>query len=193
MKKNLDNFIRSLDVPILRNVECEKEWCYDNYSDCVTEALAYHCSNSFVSEYLKFQISQIIHQGYVLFGETPFAVPVRVIYEAMERVVKGGDGRGRLKNISNSLETEVLHIHCGQSSCITENWVNHARKTKLTNQAFTQDVVYKSLISSLSKPNKTGEWLVYSKSNNGIKFWCIWLHSAGDEQLIRIIRDCQCA
>lgn len=184
---NIDQLIRSLDVPICRDLMREQSWCYDKYSDQVDEALDFHCDKASTSDYLKTQISQMIHQGYVLFGRNPFATPVRSIYETMGIVVNGADGRGKLKNVSNAVGFEVLHSHFGQSSCIIENWVNYARKTKLVNQSPSHEVVYENLISSLSKPNKTGEWLVYSKTDSGIKFWCIWLHIAGDDQLIKVI------
>lgn len=182
-----DKFIRSLDVQIRRDVERENNWCHEKYAGEVDGALEFHCNKATVSEYLKNQISQMIHQGYVLFGSNLFATPVRSIYETMRNVVNGDNGRGKLKRISNVVGYEVFHTHFAQSSCIIENWVNHARKAKLDHQPFTHEVAYENLISSLSKPDKTGEWLVYSKTESGIKFWCIWLHLAGDDQLIKVI------
>ena len=189
----MDEFIRSLDVPICRDLDREKSWCFDNYSKQINEALKFHCSKAAVSDYLKKQISQMMHQGYVVFGDTPFSTAVRNIYEAMEGVVNGDTGRGRLNNISNGVGFEVFHSHFGHSSCIVENWVNYARKTSLASQSYTCQGVYENLVASLSKSKKTGEWLVYSKFNNAIKFWCIWLHpvnkSTTDEQLIRLINQ----
>lgn len=191
----MDELIRSLDVPICRDLDREQTWCFDEYSEQVNESLDFHCSEAITSDYLKNQISQMIHQGYVLFGDTTFATPVRNIYEVMEGVVNGSYGR-KLRNISNGIGFEVLHSHFGHSSCIIENWGNHAKKTCLANQSFTHEGVYENLISSLSKHIKTGEWLVYSKLDGGIKFWCIWLHpindTTSDNQLIKVINE-QCA
>jgi hypothetical protein len=44
------------------------------------------------------------------------------------------------------------------------------QKTKLSDQGLSSELMYKSLISSRSKKNKTGEWVVFSKTDSGIKF-----------------------
>jgi hypothetical protein len=115
----------------------------------------------------------------------------RQLDQFMKSFSKVGASRGRLKKVSKRVGFEVSHVHFAQSSCIAENWVNHASKTKLAKEALSSEVMYKSLISSLSKKNKTGEWLVFSKTDNGIKFWCIWLHQGGDNNLINVINS-QC-
>lgn len=188
----MDELIRSLDVHICRDLDREQTWCYEEYSDQVNEVLGFHCSEAFTSDYLKNQISQMIHQGYVLFGDTPLATPVRSIYEVMEGIINGAHGRRKLSNISKGVGFDVFHSHFGHSSCIVENWVNHAKRTHLANHSLTHEVVYENLISSLSKRNKTGEWLIYSELDGGIKFWCVWLHpinyATSDNQLIKVIR-----
>ena len=187
MSLDLDKFIKLLDIPIYHDIESEQKWNYDNYAAQIEEALSYHCDNEYVSEYLKKQISQMIHQGYLIICDKPFSTPVRTIYEKMEAIVKGVKGRGKLKNISNILGFDVFHIHFGESSCIIENWVNYTKKTNSCDLSFTKELIYESLISSLSKKNKTGELLVYSKIDGKIKFWCIWFHEAGDNQLVELI------
>jgi len=109
----------------------------------------------------------------------------------MGQVSKADTNRGILKNISRRVGFDVNHAHFAQSSCITENWANHARKTKLVDQPLSRDIIYESLISPLTKKNKTGEWVVFSETDQGIKFWCIWLHEAGDDNLINLINS-QC-
>lgn len=187
----MDDLIRSLDVPIIRNLSREKEWSYSNYTNQILEALKFHCEGSTVSDYMKHQISRIMHQGYVLINEITFSSPVRSIYESMEKIVSEDIYRGDLKHITEHVGFPVLHAHFAQSSCISENWKNYARQTNLSQQAISVETMYESLISSLDKPKKTGEWIVFSKTDNGIVFWCLWLHSAGDEKLIEIIKN-QC-
>ncbi|WP_345993941.1 hypothetical protein [Sulfurimonas sp. HSL-1716] len=187
----MDDLIRSFDVPIIRNLTREREWSYSNYFNQILEAIEFHCEGSPVSDYMKHQISRIMHQGYVLINEIPFSSPVRSIYESMEKIVSEDNCRGVLKNITKQVGFPVLHTHFAQSSCIIENWKNFAHQTNLSQQAFSVETMYESLISSLDKPKKTGEWIVFSKTDNGIVFWCIWLHSAGDEKLIEIIKN-QC-
>lgn len=189
---SMDKLIRSMYVPIIRNLEREKNWDHEKYSNQVDEALNHHCKKATVSEYFRNQLSKMIHQGYLCFGDYLFTSPVRSLYETMGAVVEGDEGRGKLTRITKAVGFEVLHIHFAQSSCIIENWVNHARQTALVNQPFTHEVIYENLISSLSKIDKTGEWIVYSKTGGDIKFWCVWLHKAGDDQLIKIIKE-QCA
>lgn len=172
-------------IPIYRDIECEQKWNYDNYVAQIEEAIYYHCNNQFVSKYFKEQISQMIHQNYLIINNKPFSVPVRTIYEAMENVVKGRKSRGKLRNISDVLGFDVFHVHFGQSSFIVKNWINYIKKH---NSSLTKELLYENLISSLSKKDKTGEWLVYSKIDDRIKFWCIWLHESGDNELIKIIR-----
>lgn len=178
-----------MTIPIYRDIECEQEWSYDDYTTQIEEALSYYCDNEYVSEYLKKQISQIIHQGYLIIYDKSFATPVRTIYEKMEGIVKGVKGRGKLKNISNVLGFDVFHVHFGESSCIVENWINYEKKTNSYDLSFPKESIYESLISSLSKKDKTGEWLVYSKIDGKIKFWCIWFHESGDNELIKIIEE----
>ncbi|MBB1319937.1 hypothetical protein H5123_20185 [Shewanella sp. SR43-4] len=187
----MDELIRSLDVPIIRNIESESKWSYEENSDQILEAINYHCQGNFVSEYMRHQLSRMLYQGYLVINDLTFASPIRSVYEVMEQVCKAGISRGILKNISKKVGFDVNHAHFAQSSCITENWVNHARKTKLASQPLSSEVMYKSLISSLSKKNKTGEWVVYSQAGQEIKFWCIWLHEAGDDNLINVINS-QC-
>jgi hypothetical protein len=181
--------LSKLIIPIHRDIECEQKWSYDDYATQIEEILSYHCDNEYVSEYFKKQISQMIHQGYLIIYDKSFATPVRTIYEKMEAIVKGMKGRGKLKNISNILGFDVFHAHFGESSCIVENWINYEKKTNSCDLSFSQDALYKSLISSLSKKDKTGEWIVYSEDKGKMKFWCIWLHKAGDDKLIEIIKS----
>jgi len=187
--EDMDRFIRSLDIISPRDIESEKSWSHEQYKEEVEEALSFHCENAGVSAYFKHQLSQLMHQGYILFGETTFSITVRSIYESMELVAKGSPCRGKLRNVSNAVGSEILHIHTGKSSGITENWVNYARKTKLKEKPFTHETVYNNLISSLSKPNRTGEWVVYTKTGSEIKFLCVWLHNSGDEMLIETINE----
>ena len=187
----MDELIRSLDVPIVRSLESESKWSYEENSGQILEAINYHCQGDIVSEYMQHQLSRMLYQGYLVVNDLTFASPIRSVYEVMEHVSKAGTSRGILKNISNRVGFDVNHAHFSQSSCITENWVNHARKTKLVDQPLSSEIMYKSLISSLSKKNKTGEWVVFSQTDQGIKFWCIWLHEAGDDNLISVINS-QC-
>jgi len=189
MNVPIEKLIRSLDVLIVRNHELEDQWSYQNYSVQISEEIQYYCNEASVSEYMKHQISKIMHQGYVVIDTNPFASPVRSIYETMERVIKHDVCRGILKNVSGKVGFEVLHCHFAQSSCIIENWVNHAGRNKLGKQGITAKSMYESLTSSLSKRKKTGEWIVYSKGKGIVRFWCVWLHDAGDEELIEVIRS----
>ena len=106
----------------------------------------------------------------------------------MERINLKGDSRGSLKHISKSLGFDVQHEHFAQSSCIETNWLNQLRKEGSVSKSSKIETVYESLISSLSKKKKTGEWIVYSKNSSGTVFWCIWLHESGDEKLIELIK-----
>lgn len=188
---NMDELIRSLDVPVVRDLEKESQWSYGENSDQVREAIDYHCPTDFVSEYMLHQLSMMLYQGYLVVNCHTFSSPIRSVYEVMEAVSKLGASRGVLKNISKKVGFDVNHAHFSQSSCIAENWLNHARRTKLVEESLSSEVMYKSLISSLSKKNKTGEWVVFSETDSGIKFWCIWLHQAGDDGLIGVINS-QC-
>ena len=185
----MDELIRSLDIAIVRDFEIESKWSYDENSNQILEATGYHCQGSFVSEYMLHQLSRMLYQGYLVINDLTFSSPIRSVYEVMEEISKRGTSRGVLKNISKEVGFNVNHTHFAQELCITENWVNHARKTKLADEPLSSEVMYKSLISSLSKKNKTGEWVVFSETESGIKFWCIWLHEAGDDNLIKVIKS----
>jgi hypothetical protein len=187
----MDKLISSLDVQIVRDLEKESKWSYDENSDQILEATGYHGQGNFVSEYMLHQLSRMLYQGYLVINDLTFSSPIRSVYEVMEDVSKVDTSRELLKNISKQVGFNVSHTHFAQSSCITENWVNHAKKTKLANEPLSSELMYKSLISSLSKINKTGEWVVFSETDSEIKFWCIWLHEAGDDNLINVINS-QC-
>jgi hypothetical protein len=187
----MDDLIRSLFEPAARNLENESKWSYEDNLDQILEAIKHHCQENSVSEYMLHQLSRMLFQGYIVIGEMIFSSPIRSIYETMEAISQSDDSRGTLKNVSRKVGFNVKHSHFAQSSCIEENWINHARKTKLSTQAPSSEVIYGSLISSLSKEKKTGEWVVFSQSSSGLKFWCIWSHAAGDENLISVIKS-QC-
>ena len=106
----MDDFIRSFDVPIVRNIPREKEWSYNTYTNQILEALEFHCAGSSVSDYMKHQISKIMHQGYVVINEIPFSSPVRSIYESMEKIVSEDYCRGVLNNITEHVGFSVLHF-----------------------------------------------------------------------------------
>jgi len=188
MSSDLYKLAKSLNIPIYRDIECEQIWNYDDYSNQIEEALSFHCNKDFVSQYFKEQISQLIHQGYLLIHDKPIAVPVRTIYEVMENISEGKKEKKSLRNINNNVNFDVLHVHFGQSSFIIENWANYIKRNSV-DLNFTHESAYKSLMLSLSKKDKTGEWIVYSKDKGKIKFWCIWLHNAGDDNLIEIIKS----
>lgn len=185
----MDELIRSLDAPIVRDLEKESKWSYIKNSNQIREAIDYHCKNDFISEYMLHQLSRLLYQGYIVINDLTFSSPIRSVYEVMEKVSREGTSRGVLKNISNKVGFEVSHVHFAQTSCIIENWVNYARKIKLSEQSLSRENMYKSLFSSLEKPKKTGEWIVFSKTDGVIKFWCIWLHKGKDENLIDIINN----
>lgn len=187
--KFLDNFIKSLDIPISQNILQEEEWSYHNYATKIEEAIEFHCKGSTISNHMKHQISIMMHQGYVSINEIPFASPVRSIFESMESIVTKDYFRGRLNNITLKVGFPVFHAHFAHSSCIIENWKNYVHRTNLAKQTISVETLYESLISSLEKHKKTGEWIVFSKTDNGIVFWCLWLHNAGDEKLIDIIKN----
>jgi len=134
---------------------------------------------------LKLQLSQLYHQGYVVIENIAVSVPVSSVLSVLENIGSIGNGRGKLRNISNQLGFDVMHTHFGQSSFIVENWANHARRTKLKEKCLDIETMYQSLIESVSNDYKTGEWVVFSKLNGSITVWCLWLHKAGDEALVR--------
>ncbi|MGP1832929.1 hypothetical protein ACTTBA_07595 [Shewanella frigidimarina] len=185
---SVEDIIKSVNVPINRDFALEAIWLYEDYSAKVDEALAYHCPNAMISFQMKQQISKLYHQGYVVIENQPIAVPVLSVFRELEIITSCNKGR-KLKNITKSVGFEVLHSHFGQSSFIVENWVNHAKSTKLKEQKLSIENMYSSLLESVSKSKKTGEWVVYSRLNQTVQFWCLWLHEAGDEALIKILKN----
>ncbi len=186
---NINNLIRSLDVHVLRDEDLELHWNYADYEDKIEEALSYHCPNVSCSGWFKSQLSQLHHQGYIVIENLPLAVPISSIYHSLERIGEGGNRRGSLDKVSIRLGFPVSKVHFGQSSFITENWENYAKHTGLANQELNSEVLYESLIGSLSKQFKTGEWIVFSQDVSGIHIWCIWLHDAGDNALVNEIQQ----
>ncbi|MCF7354443.1 hypothetical protein [Vibrio sp. CK2-1] len=184
----IEQIIRATDVKIRRDIDLETTWSYSDYEHMVEEALSYHCPKYNISDLLKLQLSQLYHQGYVVIENIAVAVPVTSVLSVLERIGDIGNGRGKLRNISNKLGFKVLHTHFGQSSFIVENWTNHAKRTKLQDQSLDIETMYQSLMESVSSDYKTGEWIVYSKHNGSITLWCLWLHKAGDEALVRELK-----
>ena len=187
-EKNIQDLIHSLEIPIVRDLELENCWKYNMYSEELERTLSYYSKNSLFSTYLKEQISQLIHQQYLVIVGKTISVPVRSIYTTINEVSRNNVSRRKLKNISKNVGFDVYHIHFGQSSFQIENWANHAKKDNLhSQQNLNTELIYENLISSLSKKNKTGEWIVYSNQNDSIQFWCIWLHKINDNKLIDLI------
>jgi hypothetical protein len=147
----------------------------------------HYCSNAVVSFLMKQQISQLYHQGYVVIENQPIAVPVHSVLRDLEIIASCNKGR-KLKKITANMGFEVLHSYFGQSSFIVENWLNCANKTKLCEQNINIESMYSSLLESVSKPKKTGEWVVYSRLNKKLHFFYLWTHKAGDEGLINILK-----
>ena len=127
----VEQIIRSVDIKVRRDLELESVWSYSDYEHTVDEALNHHCPKIVVSDLLKLQLSQLYHQGYVVIENIAVAVPVLSVWSVLESISSVGNGRGKLRNISNQLGFDVMHTHFGQSSFIVENWSNHARRTKL--------------------------------------------------------------
>lgn len=188
MKFDVYDVIKASNVEVRRDLQREAQWTHDSYVDQVDEALNHHVGEAFVSPYMRAQISKAMHQGYWVVNDIPFACPVRSVFEVMERVVGGGQHRGLLNSVSRRAGFDVLHAHCGQSSCITENWEKHAHRAKLHENEPNAESMYRSLLSSVSSSSRTGEWVVFSKDDNGFQFWCVWLHRAGDSDLGKVIR-----
>ncbi|MCZ4374289.1 hypothetical protein O4H50_21100 [Vibrio diazotrophicus] len=184
----VEQIIRSTDVKVRRDTTLESTWLYGDYEHMVEEALSFHCPTCKVSDLLKLQISQLYHQGYVVIENIAVAVPVTSVLSVLDRISDIGNGRGKLRNISDQVGFKILHTHFGQSSFIVENWANHAKRTKLQDQDLDIETMYQSLIASVSNNYKTGEWVVYSKHNGSIIIWCLWLHEAGDEALVRELK-----
>lgn len=189
MKFDVYGVIRASNPGIRRDLQREAQWSHERYAGQVDEALNYHVGEAFVSPYMRVQISKAMHQGYWVVNDIPFACPVRSVFEIMEGIVGGGKHRGRLKSVSGMVGFEVLHAHCGQTSCITENWERYARRTKLHENEANAESMYQSLISSVSSDSRTGEWVVFSKDRDGYQFWCVWLHRAGDSELGKAINN----
>ncbi|HBC3451079.1 TPA: hypothetical protein KDY51_005003 [Vibrio parahaemolyticus] len=184
----VEQIIRSTDVKVRRDIALESTWLYGDYEHMVEEALSFHCPTCNVSDLLKLQLSQLYHQGYVVIENIAVAVPVTSVLSVLERISDIGNGRGKLRNISDQVGFKVLHTHFGQSSFIVENWANHAKRTKLQDQNLNMETMYQSLIESISNDYKTGEWVVYSKHNGSITIWGLWLHEAGDDALVRELK-----
>jgi hypothetical protein len=108
---NMDELIRSLDVPIIRDIEREFKWSYEKNSDQILEAINYHCQGNFVSEYMRHQLSRMLYQGYLVINELAFASPIRSVYEVMEQVSKASTSRGILNNISKRVGFDVKKIN----------------------------------------------------------------------------------
>ncbi len=180
----LEQIIQKSNVIIRRDFERESSWRYIDYEQKVEEALNYHCPNFICSDLLKTQLSQLYHQSYVVINNTAIAVPVSSILRSLENIDPVKKGRGKLTNISKHLGFDVFHVHFGQSSFITENWFNYANRNNLKDKPLTIENVYQSLVDSLSSKYRTGEWIVYSKNGGKITIWCLWLHGAGDAELV---------
>ena len=189
MNTGIYDYIRSWDVEVRRDHQWESQWSYEGYADQVNEALRHHVGKAFVSEYMKCQISRAMHQGYWAINDMAFASPVRIAFEAMENILDGGKHRGRLSSVSKELGFDVFHAHFAQSSCITQNWLNHASRTKLQETELTAEALHYSLMSSVSSKKRTGEWVVFSRNGDAFQFWCVWLHEAGDSDLVKVIRN----
>ncbi|MEG3753581.1 hypothetical protein [Psychromonas arctica] len=185
---SIEGIIKSLNIPIRRDYDLENSWLYENYVARIDEALEYHCPNSTFSLSMKQQISKLYHQGYVVIENLPVAVPVHAVLRELEIIASSNKGR-KLKKITNGVGFEVLHSHFGQSSFIVENWANYVKNLKLDEQEINVETMYSSLLESVSKPKKTGEWVVYSRLNQTVHFWCLWLHEAGNEALIKLLKN----
>jgi hypothetical protein len=124
----MDEFISLLDVPIVRDLKSESKWTFDENSTQILEATSYHCQGDSVSEYMMHQLSRMLYQGHLVVNDLTFSSPIRSVYEVMEKVSKSGVSRGGFNNISKKVGFNVSHAHFAQSSCIIQNWVNHAKK-----------------------------------------------------------------
>ena len=100
----MDELIRSLDVEIIRDLESESSWSYEENSEQILEAINYHCPGSFVSQYMLHQLSRMLYQGYIVINDLIFSSPIRSVYEVMEKISKTGASRGAL-NLNKSVES----------------------------------------------------------------------------------------
>ncbi|QDO82389.1 hypothetical protein FM037_02950 [Shewanella psychropiezotolerans] len=185
----VEKIIQSVNISPRRDKQLELKWEYIDYAVQVDELLAYYCLEAVFCDLIKVQVSQLIHQGYVLIEGSPISVPLSALMNTLESIASGDKTERKLRHISKKIGFDIQHAHFSESSFIVENWLNYARNTNLGKQPVTFENMYNSLIESTSKPNKTGEWVVYSNQKGFTKFWCLWLHQAGDDTLVENIRQ----
>lgn len=189
--ENLDDF-RYTNA---ESQEFDRDVCEKN----VIEALKYHCNGHQYSNVLKDQLIALHGKGFVTICGFKHPYNLKDIYWRMEDVINNrSPHKPFLKKKSFLYNRNIYHTHHSQTfysmvNCIRyfknkyandEDVWRHLREFQLEFPkienimlAFANTV----LMESLSWPKKTGEWLVYEKHGERIKFLCMYIHDYGDK------------
>jgi hypothetical protein len=182
-----DDLISSITCHIQRDLDRENKIDWEYSLGCVDEALSHHCPNAKATSLFRHQLAFIHAMGYGVIEGVPIPCNFRKVTDSIEQIKLSSKHR-RLRNVSSRVGFRVDHIHFGQTGFIEKNWENQARKSGTANFSDASDA-YRSLIDSLSKERKTGEWIVYSTPNDQLLLWCLWLHELSDEGLSDVITE----
>jgi len=188
-----------LDVFSYINAE-PQQFDHDEYEEAVEIELKHHLNGHRSTRILRDQLVDISRNGYVEICGFKHPYNRSVIYWRMEEVINNIAKRKFHKpfsrNASYLYNKNIYHVHHSQTFYSLRNCVRYIEKKYPTDDAIWRrleqlrvehpDVknlfpIFSNelLLESVSWDNKTGEWIVYQKSGENLKFLCLYIHDVG--------------
>jgi len=163
----------------------------------VKEELNDHIRNSEISKLFLMQLTFLHAKNYVVINNKAHPYNITEIYWDLEKIVKGKvehkpfDRKKSMlygKNLlhshhSRSFYTEDNHIRYFKKKYPTEESVIEAIKNikhKSPEQSDVSTFVITTLLDSIEWEEKTGEWIIFKKEEEKIKFIALALHQVDD-------------
>lgn len=176
----------------------------------VKEALHHHCKGHQYSNVIKTQLINIYGNGFVEICGHKHPYEPHNIFWRMEDVINNRAIHKPFKKKNSLLfNKEIYHTHHSQSfysmyNCIRyfkdkyrddHDVYNRLKKLKQEHPEVANIMpvfAHEVLLESISWSKKTGEWVVYQKCGNKIRFLCLYIHDyedKNDEQLFSLIKE----
>lgn len=202
---------RNLDVFRYTNLKSQ-DFDRDEHEKTVREELQYHCKGHEYSRVLKNQLIDLHGNGFITICGLRHPYELKDIYWSIEDVINNKATHLPFKHERSYMKNKnIYHAHHSQvfysmANCIRyfkmmykkdEDVLRHLRKLQLEYPKVENIMpVFANLVlmESLLWNKKTGEWLVYEKVGERIKFLCLYIHDdednkKGDPGLFSLIEE----
>jgi len=179
---------------------------WDNESDgrhvnplsSVMEEMQYYINDTWVSPLFISQLDELNRKQFVTVIGKKHPFRSRDIFLKMKEVINGEIiGKPFLKKNSKLYGLGISHIHHNENFYLEDNHIRFIKRMfpdeesvlrrleeiKLQNPTENElhTFFYETLINSINWKEKTGEWIVYQRKDEKVRFLCLYVHDQEDK------------